>query len=114
MNAAAASADMILSAKALTRLFDWSVIPELHLFQKNMRSAGCCRAGCRPRRRRVRNPTSRCDAPDLPPVRRTLVPQPLVLCFLIGPLTPPGIRVIAGLLERGPCPENRCGDGRPG
>jgi hypothetical protein len=34
MNAAASSADMILSAKALHRRFDWSVIPELHHFPK--------------------------------------------------------------------------------
>jgi len=35
MNAAASSADMILSAKALHRRFDWSVIPELHHLPKN-------------------------------------------------------------------------------
>jgi hypothetical protein len=35
MNAAASSADMILSAKALHRRFDCSVIPEIHHFPKN-------------------------------------------------------------------------------
>src|ERR1035437_9900973 len=36
-------------------------------------------------------------------MRRSLVPQPLVLCVLIGPLTPADVRVITRLFELGPC-----------
>src|SRR5664279_864973 len=50
MNAAASSADMILSAKALHRRFDWSVIPELHHFPKEAYQAlAACRACLAPR-----------------------------------------------------------------
>ena len=39
---------------------------------------------------------------SLAPVRWTLITQPLVLLLLVGPLTPPGVSVVAGLFGPGP------------
>ena len=41
---------------------------------------------------------------SLAPVGWTLITEPLVLLLLVGPLTPPGVGVVAGLFGSGPSP----------